>query len=880
MDNITKYLQEVKRLHARGNATEHSYRPALKTLIESFGKKVDALNEPKRGSVGAPDLIVAHGQTPLGYIETKDIGVDLNNEEKSDQLKRYLGGLNNFIFTDYLEFRWFVNGEIRITARLATIDGTGKICALNEEVDEFSNLLNQFITTQIPMATSPKELAARMASVARIIRDIILKILCEEQETSSLHEQLNSFRKVLLHDIESYEFADMYAQTICYGLFAARCNHQGPKPFTRERAAFEIPETNPFLAEMFDYIAGRRLEKNLIWIVDHLAQLLNRADTDSILLDFGKRTRREDPVVHFYETFLAAYDPKMREARGVYYTPEPVVTYIVRSIDHILKNDFGLPDGLADTTKVKAYKHVGDEKGKPKNVEAGECHKVLILDPVVGTGTFLHGVIDQIHEQVIGKGGKGMWSGYVSKHLLPRLFGFELLMAPYAVAHMKLGLRLKELGYDFSSGERLKIYLTNTLEKGQQLPNLGVFGDRIAAEANAASSLKCEAPVMVILGNPPYFGKSANKGEWITGLLRGVDSLNIQSTENYFELDGKPLREKNSKWLNDDYVKFLRFGQWRIEQTGYGIMAMITNHGYLDNPTFRGMRQSLLKTFDRIYIIDLHGSIKKKETCPDGSKDQNVFDIRPGVAIGIFVKCPGLKDSTKLLHAHCFGLRKDKYQWLSNNQISTTQWQNIEPTAPFHLFIRQNTNLKIEYDSYWSIVDIMPTYGVGITTARDNVVIDFEKDPLLKRVKIFRDSDDSDNQLCKLLNMPLKKGWDIAKAREAIKKESNLTKFVREVTYRPFDSRLIFYHDSLVWRTVKKIMSHMYEKNNIALAIGRAGQVIDSMEWNIVFCTNNATEFNLFRRGGNNLFPLFLNAGEHHSRDLGIKESIISNAKY
>ena len=341
------------------------------------------------------------------------------------------------------------------------------------------------------------------------------------------------------------------------------------------------------------------MDERVAWLVETLSALLAHADMDAILENFGHSTRQEDPVVHFYETFLAAYNPQERERRGVYYTPEPVVSYIVRSVDHLLKEKFHRPTGLADTN-------------------------TMILDPATGTGTFLYFVIREIYEALENQ--RGTWDTYVRNHLLPRVFGFELLMAPYTVAHMKLGIELREMGYTFRDEGRLGVYLTNTLEETARASE-AMFSQFIAEEADAATAVKRDRPIMVVLGNPPYSGHSANKGKWIDGLVR-----------DYYFVDGQPLGERNPKWLQDDYVKFIRFGEWRINQTGEGVLAFVTNHGYLDNPTFRGMRQQLMQTFTDIYIIDLHGSARKKETAPDNSADENVFDIMQGIAIGIFVK--------------------------------------------------------------------------------------------------------------------------------------------------------------------------------------------------------------------------------------------------
>ena len=411
MNPFPDYLKKIGKALAAGNATEHTHRAALQSLIESLANGITATNEPRRVACGAPDFIVTRGQTPLGYIEAKDVGKQLDEIENGEQMGRYLESLTNLILTDYLEFRWYVSGEHRLTARLAKVRTEGKLQVEPSGTEQVNELLTAFLNAKIPTIGSPRELAQRMAALARLTRDIIRRAFEDEDKSGSLHQQMEGFRKVLLHDLTEEQFADMYAQTICYGLFAARCNLKEGEPFTRQHAAFDLPKTNPFLRKMFSHIAGPDLDERIVWAVDDLAELLNRADIKTILQDFGKRTRREDPVVHFYETFLAAYDPTMREARGIYYTPEPVVSYIVRSVDYILKTAFGLPEGLSDSSKIKIKNP--DTKGKT------DVHKVLILDPAVGTGTFLFSVIDLINKSF--RGNKGMWSSYVSQHMLPRL---------------------------------------------------------------------------------------------------------------------------------------------------------------------------------------------------------------------------------------------------------------------------------------------------------------------------------------------------------------------------------------------------------------------------------------------------------------------------
>ncbi|HEY4696937.1 MAG: DNA methyltransferase [Gallionellales bacterium RIFCSPHIGHO2_02_FULL_57_16] len=824
MDNtiFKDYLAQIEQAYKAGNATEHTHRPALKDLLEAFQPGIVATNEPKRIKCGAPDYIITRKDIPLGFVEAKDIGVSLDDTESSEQLKRYRDGLANLILTDYLEFRWYVSGELRLTARLAKPQANGKLRAEAEGAQQLAELLHAFFAENIPVISSPKELAVRMAALARLIRSIIGKTFAEEGEHGALHEQMEGFRKVLLHDLTAEQFGDMYAQTICYGLFAARCNSTGAH-FTRTHAAYDLPKTNPFLRKLFAHIAGPELDERIVWAVDNLAELLNRADIAAILQDFGRATRQEDPVVHFYETFLGAYDQKMREARGVYYTPEPVVSYIVRSVDAILKKDFMLSAGLADSSKVKLTR----PKQRSKGTETIETHKVQILDPATGTGTFLYSVIGQIYQTFAGN--KGMWPSYVQKNLLPRVYGFELLMAPYAVAHMKLGLLLRETGYDFSTDERLRVFLTNTLEEAHEMTGLPLFTQWLADEATSANQVKKETPVMVVLGNPPYSGLSANTGEWIAGLLRGIDSTTGQKTGSYFEVNGQPLNERKH-WLNDDYVKFIRFAQWRIEQTGYGVLAFVTNHGYLDNPTFRGMRQSLMHSFDDIYLLDLHGNSKKKEKALDGGKDENVFDIQQGVAIGLFVKCDKAQDKpAQVYHADLYGTRESKYAGLAENDVSTTQWKSLQPQEPFYLFVPQDTALLPEYEQGWKITDIMPINSTGIVTARDHFVIDFEDAPLKSRIKEFIDLSIDNNEIrqkyfsgkgASIYDAGDTRGWKLPNARRKLAEE-NWKLYLRKVLYRPFDMRSILYTPLMVDWPRPEVMRHILVGENLALNVTR-----------------------------------------------------------
>ncbi|MFO0149065.1 MAG: type ISP restriction/modification enzyme [Microcystis sp.] len=858
-NSLPKYLEEITGIYQQGKATEHSYRPALKKLIESLNNNLQALNEPKRIACGAPDFVINQGMVEIGHLEAKDIGTSLKKVENTPQIKRYLQALGNLIITDHLEFRWYVSGELRLSAAVASLNQKKQIKPDSQGILQVEQLFCQFFFSKVIQITTPRELAKKMAALAQLIRDAIGQALKDQDCGGMLRQQLQSFQRVLISDLNEAQFADMYAQTICYGLFAARCNTDQISSFSRETAAFRLPKTNPFLRGIFHQIAGTELDERITWAVDTLATILQQTDMEGILGSFGKRTRKQDPVVHFYETFLAEYDSKMRESRGVYYTPEPVVSYMVRSVDYILKNKFQIPKGLADAKKITI-------KNPNNSQETQEVHQVLILDPAVGTGTFLHSVIDHIYDSFRQQ--KGMWSSYVSKHLLPRLFGFELLMAPYTVAHMKLGLQLQELGYDFSADERLGIYLTNTLQEAFQIPPADGFLNRIRDEAESAQGVKQEHPVMVIIGNPPYSGHSVNTGEWIKELLKGKDIISGEKTASYFEVDEQPLGEKNPKWLNDDYVKFIRFSQWRIEKTGYGILAFVTNHGYLDNPTFRGMRQSLLKTFDDIYILDLHGNSKKKEICPDGSPDQNVFDIQQGVAIGIFIKYHNSSSNlAKVYHADLWGKREmienqvivcGKYHWLEENDLYSTSWQELQPDSPFYLFKPQNINLRSEYDQFWKITEIMPVNVLGFQTHRDNFAIDFDKDKITKRFQELRENNLSNEDYTTKYDIKDNRDWKLNRVRQAIRLDDQWQNKITTCLYRPFDQRYCYYSDLIMDRPRRELIDHVLGKENLCLLSSRQQATLGYRHCWLSDQPANDCVISTTSREANQVFPLYL----------------------
>jgi len=849
---IPQYLEKIATRYATGISREHSYRGDLQTLLESILTDVLVTNEPSRIACGAPDYVLTRKDIPVGYIEAKDIGdPDLDGKKNNkSQFDRYKASLNNLIFTDYLVFHLYIDGELKTTIRLADIVD-GKIIPKPENFETFITLIKDFAAHISQTIKSANKLSQMMAGKAKMLAQVIEKALNSDEansQNSTLHEQMLAFKEILIHDITPKAFADIYAQTIAYGMFAARFHDNTPDDFSRFEAASLIPKSNPFLRKLFQYISGYDIDDRIEWIVSALADIFKATDVKAMLTTYGKATQSQDPIIHFYENFLAEYDPKLRKARGVWYTPEPVVDFIVRAVDDILKTEFNLPNGLADNskTKIKVKTDVADSRTSSgyREVEQ-EVHKVQILDPATGTGTFLAQVITHIYNTRF-KAMQGVWSSYVEKDLIPRLNGFELLMASYAMAHLKLDLLLSDTGFKATTDQRFRVYLTNSLEEYH--PDTGtLFANWLSSEANEANHIKRDTPVMVVMGNPPYSGESANKGKWIMDLM-----------EDYKKEPGgkQKLQERNPKWINDDYVKFIRYGQHFIEKNGEGVLAFINPHGYLDNPTFRGMRWNLLKTYDKIYTIDLHGNSKKKETTPDGGKDENVFDIMQGVSINLFVKTGKKKkeELAQVYHYDLYGKRNIKYKFLSKNNLKEIPFVKIPNKDPMYFMVQKDFETEEIYNQGFSVNDLFPVNSVGIVTSRDSFVIDDIKEVLENRINDFFLLEKK--EIIGKYNLRENKTWKIDEVKlnaQGFEKEN-----VRVVNYRPFDKKFIYYDKDFIERSRYEVLQNYLIGKNIGLAIGRQGQVIGTDTWDIVSITNTILDFNYYRRGGELIFPLYL----------------------
>ncbi|MDD5055713.1 MAG: N-6 DNA methylase [Candidatus Peribacteraceae bacterium] len=836
MKSLTaQYFTALQKEHTTGRAREHSYRPALKTLLEAVNPAITATNEPSREKCGAPDFIILQKDLPIGYAEVKDIGVNLDETEASEQMLRY-HVLGNIFLSDYLEFRFILGGKKYESIRIGNVVN-GKLVPEEKNFERLEYQLKDFMVTQGITINSAPQLAKMMADKAKLMKLIIFNALNDpDQPESTLHDQLTAFQKILIHDMTESTFADVYAQTIAYGLFVARFYDPCLDSFSRREAEELVPKSNPFLRKLFHHIAGPDLDHRIAWIVDALADVFLHCDVAKILANFGTATKREDPIIHFYETFLAAYDAKLRKSRGVYYTPEPVVSFIVRSVDALLKSEFGLPQGLADTSKTTI---TVQRQGKTKKEQKQklDVHRVQILDPAAGTGTFLNEVIKNLYKRFEGQ--QGVWGSYVDSHLLPRLHGFELMMAPYTMCHLKLGLTLRETGYK-EGKQRLGVYLTNSLEEGHEDYET-LFARWLSEESNEASRIKQEMPIMVVIGNPPYNVSSANKGPWIRNLIKDYK-------------DG--LNEKKIN-LDDDYIKFLRFAQYNIEKTGQGIVAMITNNSFIDGITHRQMRKKLLETFDEIFVYDLHGSLTRKEKAPDGSKDENVFDIQQGVSISIFVKTTDSKKLARLYHCESYGRREDKYERLWKEDAKSRKWTELNPVEPYFFFTpKELTNS--DYQSFISVTEIFPFYSSGVKTERDNVTIQFNRDRMKKVIVDFQQDTDADLRSHYELSKD-SRDWSITRAKKDVIEHAYDPSLFTKILYRPFDERVTFYTGTskgFIGTPAKKVMAHLINRENIALLAKRQCKQVFSY----AFVSNAICESCVFESAyaNNSVFPLYL----------------------
>lgn len=708
-----------------------------------------------------------------------------------------------------------------------------------DDANGFGDWSDAFTVGHGEVIATSKILTKRLAELASRIREAAGEILAAESKNGPLTKIFDDFKKTIFHNLTPADFADMYAQTICYGLLVVQIDRQkqglDTKTLSADDAALHTSSViHPFLQELMESflaVGGRKSKMDFNELgVNEVVELLQQANMKAVVLDFGNKNPNEDPILHFYEHFLKDYDSLMRKNRGVYYTPLPVVGFIVRSVDEILQKEFGLEDGLADTATWGDMHKRNPEIKIPEGVN-GNAPFVQILDPATGTGTFLVetiGLIERRMKDKWRKAGKNesnidtLWNDYVPQHLLPRLNGFELMMAPYAIAHIKIGLKLTETGYQpkENNGPRVQVYLTNTLDEpintgqtGTQA-SLSLITDSLALEAKGADEIKANTSITVVIGNPPYSRHSHNKGRWLNDLLRDYKKEPKSDIA---------LQERNSKWLNDDYVKFTRYGQNLIQHSNYGIVSLITNHGFLDNPTFRGMRWSLFDSFNEGYFVNLHGS-SNFDDLDSHEKDENVFDIKQGVSINILVR-NSKKNKCKVSYKSIIGNRKLKYDFLLRNSLLNIGFNTVDPKPKyFHFVPRENDNIEV-YNSWLGLDEMFISYSTGYYTSCDEVVL----------------ADNSDD-LCSQIT------------HQAVDKSK-----IKDTCYRPFDIKKIYYDTKLITRARHKFIEKVGTENTFLIS----GKSTKSHYISHFYITKFFSELKLGEASkGSYMFPLNLKSGD------------------
>jgi flagellar biosynthesis protein FliQ len=811
--NFQEYFNAVKKDYKHG--TEYTLRTFLENLLNVI-KPADSfhiIHEAKKvkGDDGKPDFQIFKNGLLIGYLETKPVGTDLEKiidknslNRETKQLYRYLTVSPTLVLSNYIDFVLFENGTRVKTISLFDIkDKTLD----SDKIGKLSELFKLFFLSKPQEVTSPEKLAGLLAERTKIFKDLVNEVI-KNDSSSSFKDRLvgvdglySLLKETLIDDLTLEEFADAYAQTITYGLLLSRLNCT---THIDEKTALNfIPKSIGALRELFKTIEIEEMPKNIGWIISSIIVILNGVDRERFdeILSFKKTYDYEDPYVYFYEKFLAEYDKAKRKAKGVYYTPIPVVLFIVESINKLLKTNFKV-NGLKDS-------------------------QVTVLDFATGTGTFLL----EAFKNAIDETDKGSRQRLIKEHLLKNFYGFEYLIAPYAIAHLKLSQFMQDNGYSLGDNERVNIYLTDTLDN--DLHKRYALFPKISDEGAEAYEVKQKKPILVVTGNPPYSNFSRNNKEWIRNLIKiykeGLDERKIN--------------------LDDDYIKFLRYAQWKIEQTGKGIIGIITNNSYLDGITHRQMRHSLLQTFDKIYILNLHGNYRKGET------DENVFDIQVGVSIALFVK---LEKPSKIKEIAYYSItedgkaisREEKYKFLLDNDYSKLDWKLLNPKDPNYWFVEKDEKVTKEYEGATSIIDIFEQYNSGIQSGRDDILTDFTKEKLAIRIKDILNNPD-EKHIRDQYKITDTSGWTLKKFKKATFEE----KKIRPINYRPFDSRYIFYDNNAVKRDRYSIMKYLIEKENLAITFSRNWDIKN--EWSGVLISQNVIDIH-YIGGQTYVAPLYL----------------------
>lgn len=881
MQEILKdYLSQIQNITEKDK--EHTYRTFLHTLLIKIQEKtaytnIKIIHEPNNDKEGrgAPDFLITKDSLILGYIENKRINEDLSKILQTQQIKKYLDLSLNLILTDYLRFcligldnknNPIILKELRLCeySQLKTI--TKDNAYLQAKAQELLEFFTLFFSKNPKPIANAKDFADALALRTKILKDELLL----NDTNQYLLSLFNTFREVLYKELEYQNFCDSFAQTLTYSLFLSRLNNTTQENINLSNAKKFIPKSFPLIRAMSGFLDNLEELDSIKWLIEEIISIINHIDISEMIKELNKISQKDllgdslhkDPYLHFYETFLASYDPKLREIRGVYYTPASVVSFIINAIDLTLQKDFhktGLNQAMSDKT-------------------------ITLLDFATGTGTFLL----ESFRKALKESNK---NSVKLKALIDRFYGFEFLIAPYTIAHLKISQSLKEeFKVELEDSESLNITLTNTLyfsrEKDELNTQSNLFAGMIelTEEFKKAQKLK-EQEILIITGNPPYSGASSNKGLYedeirisygLEPKLATLTKAEQQALQRYFAdkstynaitfksiFDRHKLQnEKNPKWLLDDYVKFIRFAESKIQHQGGGIFAFISNNSFLDNPTFRGMRYHLLQSFDKIYILDLHGNARKKETTPSGEKDDNVFDIMQGVSINIFIKTKqDSKDLAKLYHAEIYGKRKEKYNFLYQHTLDSIEWKELDPQEPFYLFIPQDENLRAEYDKGYSIKDMFRISSVGVVGGRDKFVMSdsdsFESlENFKERIKKFL-SLDTENARKEFDLGQDSRDWKVEYAQKELQATGNNLQNYVKIHYRPFDIRWTYYTGkSKGFHCMPRgeVFEHFLEGENLGLVCYRTcgASGLDN-----IFVSKGIIDLH-FVGSGSQIFPLYL----------------------
>ena len=831
------------------DGTERTLYKPLGNFLErftkiQFQKEISAIAEQSSKNyekgVGFPDITIKENGFTLGYIEVKLPSDNIDDKKFKEQFERYKASLENIIFTNlkiWQLWQWDKEGNAKKVKEIIFDYASPK-------EDEFLKLFEMFIHFSIIQASTPKQLAVNLAKRTKLLASLLTEILEDETQNKLLLETKEAFKTTLLHDIDDKSFTNLIAETFTYSLFIATLEHfeKGKSDTLNLTTAIDyIPRTIPVLNDL--YLLAQNLSRQIFDIkesVELILKELNGCAIEKIRNSFYKENSGNEPTLYFYETFLKEYDKETKKKRGAYYTPKPVVDFIVKSVDALLSENFGLKDGLM-TPEVK------------------------LLDPATGTGTFLASSIELVKKKIDKKYAilnleKQQFITEVASHILHNFYGFEFMIAPYTVAHLKLTLLLKTLGFDFEmtqndsdpDNDRFKVYLANTLDDPSKEPN-SLFGfSHISEESKKAKGVKNQKDIIAIIGNPPYSGSSQNpsrEGKNLTWIGEQIEAYKYD--------EAKKLDEKNSKWLQDDYVKFIRFAQYQIDIKGSGVIGYIVPHGFLDNPTFRYMRKSLLKSFSKIYILDLHGNDNKKEVAEDGSKDENVFDIKQGVCIALFVKEVNQKPC-EVYHGQVYGKREEKFESLQAKSFRDLCTNKLNPTGEMCYFIPRNEDSN--YQGFWSVKDIFKISSVGIVTARDEFTIKKSKEEVKETINEFLKLDDESARNKFNLGKDVR-DWQVAFARKDLINSGVDFNRIVPISYRPFDTPFTYYTGkSKGFHCMPRgeTMKHMFKNNLSLITVNRQPQ---NNETSYYFISKNIISNGYIRSDSvsiDSLFPLYL----------------------